>query len=808
MGCRAWIIVLAMLLVGQGALGQGFTGGAITGAYFANPNLAGSPAFTRNDVRIRFAWNGMGPGGSLTPAFASVPASGFSARWTGTIVAPLSGTYQFSATTSGPGRLYLGLPGAAPQAVISYAGGTTATNTGSFAMTGGQLYAVSFEFQDLAAPAVAELNWSGPGVPLQAIEPAIRLGINTTSIADWDGTRMFADAIKQSRGWCTPSSCAAPVPSDANGWPSADFLLIPVAGPTRLDGTYTLRFRGLAQVEIMFGYGSFSVGSTSYGAVLPSGAGYDAASNTTTASLAITPTDSINMFINFTATQRNPNKPTGSGLTKIRLMRPISPGSATAYMPSHLFTSGVKTAVAPFTTIRYMCYLNTNGSPIAQWSDRTLPAAPVQAVVNGGALEYAVMLANETGKDLWINVPVAADGAYIENLAKLLRYGSDGVTPYNSRQANPVYPPVQPNLNIYVEYSNEVWNFGFSQAETNLQLAEQEVAAGFSPLNFDGETNIYYWGWRRVAQQSVKISNIFREIWGNEAMGKKIRPVLEWQVGDGQATADEQLDFLADYYDNADGLTHVTSPQPPSYYLWGGGGGWYHSVNDQDAASIDAIYQSGLAPPTAVPIDAGWATSFGLVEAGYEGGFEIGGDQPTTLQLAANLDPRARGFYTSGLDYFFGQGGGLGMIFNIAGGSAYGLADPTIYDQSTPKFTAVTSLMTGPPPSLQFGNMVAGTVSLPTTAADIAHWIYGPLGSTVNIGTDQWINWTLNVTQPGTYTITTNLGAVAGQAISVDGQVIGNSGAAAMLKRGLHGIHVRNLGSGSLALTNLTLTGP
>jgi hypothetical protein len=802
-------LLLAILALGAAhhAGAQGYTHGGVTGAYFANSTLSGPPSFTRNDVRIRFAWNGSAPGGSTTPAFAAVPASGFSARWTGTIVAPSSGLFTFSAITSGPARLWLTPVGGAKTQVFRYAGSGLATTRGRFTLTAGQTYAVRFEFQDTASPAVAELDWAAPGMAPAPIEPAAPLGVNMTSNADWDGSRLFADAMKQSRGWCTPDSCASPVPSDAQGWPTADFLVIPVAGPPRLNGTYALRFQGLAQVDIMFGYGGFSVGATSYGAVLPSGAGYDPATNTTTATLTITPTEGINVFVNFTATQRAPGSATNTGVTGLQLMRPTAPGATKPYGFGQLFTGALETDVAPFTTIRYMGYLNTNGSTIAHWADRVLPSLPIQANFNGGALEYAVMLANETGKDLWINVPVSADDDYVQRLAQLLRYGSDGVNPYTSLQANPVFPPIDPNLDVYVEYSNEVWNFSFSQAETNLQLAEAEVANGASPLNFDGSTNIWYWGWRRVAERIAQISNIFRGVWGDAAMGQAIRPVLEWQVGNGQDTADQQLTLLSDYYDNADGLTHVATPHPPSYYLWGAGGGWYHSVNNPAAATIGAIYKSGLAPPTAVPVDSAWAHSFGLTEAGYEGGFEIGGDQPSTLQLAANLDSRAKGFELSGLDYFFAEGGGLGLVFNVAGASAYGLADPTIYDSSTPKLKAVAALTAGAPPAVALGNPVSGTVSLPTTAADIAHYLWGNWGTTVYVGAGTWLNWTVNVSQPGSYVISTNLGAASGQSISVDGIAIGNSGAAATLTAGLHGIHVRNLASsGSLALTTLTLS--
>ena len=78
--------------------------------------------------------------------------------------------------------------------------------------------------------------------------------------------------------------------------------------------------------------------------------------------------------------------------------------------------------------------------------------------------EDEVMLANETGKDLYITLPVGATTEYIRNLANLIRYGSDGVDPYTAPVADPVYPGLNPNLRVYVEWGNEFWNWAFSQA--------------------------------------------------------------------------------------------------------------------------------------------------------------------------------------------------------------------------------------------------------------------------------------------------------------------------------------------------------
>ena len=60
-------------------------------------------------------------------------------------------------------------------------------------------------------------------------------------------------------------------------------------------------------------------------------------------------------------------------------------------------------------------------------------------------------------------------------------------------------------------------------------------------------------------------------------MGNTIRVLLEYQYNDGQGTATGELNFIDDYFNNADGKVHVSNPHPVSYFIWGGGGAAYYS---------------------------------------------------------------------------------------------------------------------------------------------------------------------------------------------------------------------------------------
>ncbi len=346
-----------------------------------------------------------------------------------------------------------------------------------------------------------------------------------------------------------------------------------------------------------------------------------------------------------------------------------------------------------------MDYLDTNGSTIKTWTDRTLPGAVTQNQTTGGSLEYAVELANETGKDLWINVPFGADNDYVTKLADLLKYGSDGINPYTHAQANPTYPPLNSGLKVYVEFGNENWGFNPTQANA----AAVAAANAGDPINYD---NIYptgdSGGWtiaqRWVAERSMQISDLFRSVYGNSAMpgtseDATVRPLFEWQYGGNWGRVG--LNFLNNYYNNADGIQHVSDPHAVNYYFWGGGGGWYSNTQNDNAPTIDAIYDSGLSLSGTVAADVSLAAQFGLKDVGYEGGFKLGNDSPTDLQVQATVDPRAAAMTLDTVNAFFTAGGDLPVVYSASGGAHYNYSveqDSTgatdIFSQDTPKMEA------------------------------------------------------------------------------------------------------------------------
>ena len=103
-------------------------------------------------------------------------------------------------------------------------------------------------------------------------------------------------------------------------------------------------------------------------------------------------------------------------------------------------------------------------------------------------------MANETGKDLYINIPSNASLTYITDLADLFAYGSDGVNPYTSPQASPVWAPLNSNLKVYIEFSNEIWNGVHPGRHGRQRLDQPAFAAGGLRLPDNNQNDSLYPG--------------------------------------------------------------------------------------------------------------------------------------------------------------------------------------------------------------------------------------------------------------------------------------------------------------------------
>ena len=201
----------------------------------------------------------------------------------------------------------------------------------------------------------------------------------------------------------------------------------------------------------------------------------------------------------------NTNSPVSD--LKVWLPNPADPDNQTLenqlYHPTFLARLGD----APWAFLRFMDWNESNSSPQRDWVDRRLPGYVFQqGVLNrrapatgfggdrgtGVAFEHMVALANAAGRDMWINVPHLATDDFVTKLAQLIRFGSDGVNPYTNPVANPVYPPLNTNRQVFVEYSNEIWSNGDSFSQGNW-AQEQATALGISKPRFNARRFCQVW---------------------------------------------------------------------------------------------------------------------------------------------------------------------------------------------------------------------------------------------------------------------------------------------------------------------------
>lgn len=563
------------------SVGGGLTAGGLRGEYFDNPTLAGLPAFVRRDVRVDFDWAFGAPGGSTAPEYARVGADNFSVRWTGQVIPRFTETYTFRAGSDDGVRLWIRPAGTANWVALvdNWDVHAFETVSRSYPLSAGQTYDIRVEYYEGNGKAGARLTWASPSTPEEVIDPATEVGINALTYAD----HMFADATKMGRaewGDATDYFNRPLVPLDGDGWPTADAAHIFWEGqdPAQSAGTYRLRFQGKAEVRSRVGGAHFKVGGRDIGGTLPAGTGYDAGSNTTTADVVVTNADLL--LLVFRGTQRTAWAAKNTGVTRVQLLRPLAPGSGTSYPAGEVFDRATKDAFARFSALRF---LTANFNAERDWWERKPPTAAKAAFADrAGVWEYQVMLANETGKDLYITVPINASDDYVRKLAKVIRYGSDGANPYDWPVGDPAYPGLNPNLRVYVEWGNEVWNWAFDQSKLGAEAGKAAVRANTPDgraVNFDGQRpdgDFRRW----AAVRTVRASDTFRSVFGDAAMGDTVRMLLEYQYDNHQGTAVEALRFIDTYFNNGDGQWHVPTPKPVNYYLWGAGGATYFGASN------------------------------------------------------------------------------------------------------------------------------------------------------------------------------------------------------------------------------------
>jgi hypothetical protein len=345
-----------------------------------------------------------------------------------------------------------------------------------------------------------------------------QLGVNI-DFAERGGT--FTDVAKEEYRWGALPGGADLTSSqvDELGWPKTDAQFVVDYRPAqewndqiddpevyRIDvsGTYKCSFIGSSDVR-------GSLGGT------VQNKSYDAASNTTTFDFVVAGPPGAGhglIIIEFTKTKRTSTSASGSGFTSFRMMRPGYDLSTTKTFTDAFIAAltGIK-----FSTIRFMNFLMVNGCDTTYpaktlWSKRKHKEDASQNQIlplgkkDGGAWEYVIELCNLVHMNPWINIPVSADTEYVLEVAKLFKANLD------------------PGRVIYVESSNEVWNSASAYLPQNSYNKTEAKAK-----KIEEQEN--------HARRTVELSTLFAQVFGQDAINKRVRvvlcshkPMLKWWV--------------------------------------------------------------------------------------------------------------------------------------------------------------------------------------------------------------------------------------------------------------------------------------
>lgn len=296
----------------------------------------------------------------------------------------------------------------------------------------------------------------------------LSVGINVNRISDYNPSWVFNDTLKQSRPWISfaynPATkeekwnAGGPISLDDVGMPKSLRRWTDENGQPMQQRVGTLIFReigdaypsGLYQAQ-WYGDGRVEFGFSAR--VVKEG------TDTNGMHWANVDVKARDAGILLKIVETNPSNP----IRDLHLWMPEYNGAdlvRKAWHPDAEFSPFhplFKERLAPFSTLRFVDWTATNWTTPHTWADRTTVKHVRQSGDKNGkgvALEFVIALANETGKDVWVNTPPWADDEYVRNMAKLFREKLD------------------PSQKIYVEWANELWNFapGFA---THPWLKEQ-----------------------------------------------------------------------------------------------------------------------------------------------------------------------------------------------------------------------------------------------------------------------------------------------------------------------------------------------
>ena len=326
-------------------------------------------------------------------------------------------------------------------------------------------------------------------------------GINLSNIDYYSSQLPFLSEFKSSKSWFTQSEQtwntnnensldldsdgwvkSLPSPEEGINYTTAGTLLF-TDHNNYLPGTYIVLYEGEGEIE-------YDLDATKNEAL--SSPGRDV--------IEVNPSEE-GIFLGITETDPDG---TGDYIRDIKVVHEDSEKSA----GTKTFNPEFSNKIQPFNTLRFMNWMETNNSQQQEWQDRPKPEDARYSEI-GVPVEIMVELANETNTNPWFNMPHLATDEYIENFAQ---YVKDNL---------------ESDLEVYVEYSNEVWNRNFEQGRWADRQANQE----WSNSNLNGKD------W--YSKRTTEVVEIWDEVFSNS---EKVVGVMSAQAAN-IGLAEQLLDY-------------------------------------------------------------------------------------------------------------------------------------------------------------------------------------------------------------------------------------------------------------------------
>lgn len=435
--------------------------------------------------------------------------------------------------------------------------------------------------------------------------PPVPLGINVSELADYSTQWAFVDIFKQSRPWI--ESHPGKMAYDDHGWPrleseqSVQTVMAREIKGHYPAGVYKVTFSGTAAVRL----DQFDVKSVK----APSRNALD---------VDVSPADGGLLF-----------SAKGGTLDNVHVWMPGFPRKGTTFHP--LFCKRLE----PFGVIRFMDWQKTNNSKLVKWSKRAKPSDARYTTEAGVPVEVMVELANQLKVHPWFCIPHQADDEFVREFARLVK------------------SQLHPDLKVYIEYSNEVWNWGFEQTQWAKDQGTKQKLGDPPQARF-------------YADRSVAVFKIWEEVFGGRdrlvrvLASQFVNPWLSEQILTWhQASKHADALAVAPYFGHEHGdpkeaaRSARLSPEELLKRL------------DTEIAGKNLQHMQEQAK---------LAKSHGLQLIAYEGGQHLAGGGGaennaalTRLFTAVNRDARMAELYRKHLQNWANSGGGLYVLYHYVG---------------------------------------------------------------------------------------------------------------------------------------------